>query len=51
MVASWCFTRIFTSVRLAGSAFMPRLMLGGGARGQYLGHHSFCLLSGRLVDG
>ena len=26
-------------------------MLGGGARGQCLGHHRFCLISRRLVDG
>ena len=26
-------------------------MLQGGARGQYLGHHRFCLMSWRLVDG
>ena len=26
-------------------------MLRGGARGQYLGHHGFCLISWRLVDG
>ena len=25
-------------------------MLRGGARGQYLGHHRFCLMSWRLVD-
>ena len=25
-------------------------MLRGGARGQYLGHHRFCLMSSRLVD-
>ena len=45
MVASGYFNRCFTSVRPAASAFMPRLILGGGARGQYLGHHRFCLLS------
>ena len=26
-------------------------MLRGGTRGQYLGHHRFCLMSWRLVDG
>ena len=26
-------------------------MLRGGSRGQYLGHHRFCLMSWRLVDG
>ena len=26
-------------------------MLRGGARGQYLGHHRFCLVSWKLVDG
>ena len=50
-VLSWYFTRGFTSVRPAASSFMLRLMLWAGARGQYLGHHTFCLLSQRLVDG
>ena len=51
MVASWYFTSGFTSVRPAASAFMPSIDAWGGARGQYLGHHRFCLTSQRLVDG
>ena len=51
MVASWYFTRGFTSVRPAASAFMPSVHAWGWARGQCLGHHRFCLISQRLVDG
>ena len=51
MVASWYFIRGFTSVRPAASAFMPNVHAWAGARGQYLGHHNFCLISQRLVDG
>ena len=42
---SWYFTRGFTSVSPAASALMQVFMLGSGARGQYLGHHRFCLIS------
>ena len=51
MVASWYFTRDDTFVRPAGSAVMPRVNAWGGAKGQYLGRHRFCLISWRLIDG
>ena len=51
MVASWYFTRCLTIVRPAGPAVIPRVHASGGARGQYLGHPKFCLMSWRLVDG
>ena len=51
MVANGYFTRCFTSVRPAVSAFMPSVHARGGARGQYLGHHRFCLISrDQLMD-
>ena len=34
----------------AASALMQVFMLASGARGQYLGHHRFCLISQRLVE-
>ena len=49
MVACWYFTGCLTTVRPAGPAVIPRFMLLGGARGQYLGYHRFCLMSWRLV--
>ena len=51
MVASWYFIRGFTAVRTVGFAVIPRVHASGGARGQYLGHHRFCLMSWRLGDG
>ena len=44
MVAKWYFTRGSTSVRSAASAFMSSVHARGWARGQYLGHHIFCLI-------
>ena len=38
-------------MRRAAPAFMPGVHARGGARGQYLRHHRFCLISQRLVDG
>ena len=32
-------------MRPAGPAVIPSVHASGGARGQYLGHHRFCLLS------
>ena len=47
MVASWYFTRVFTTVSPAFQGFV----LQGWARGQYQGHHRFYRMSWRLVDG
>ena len=44
MVASSYFIRCFITVRPAAYTVIPRVMLRGAARGQYLGHHRFCLV-------